>query len=43
LVTWLAEHGAEPMRMEQPEFVAFVEKERDRAASMARAAGIARP
>lgn len=43
LVKWLAEHGAEPMRMEQPEFVAFVEKERDRAASIARAAGIARP
>jgi hypothetical protein len=41
LVKWLAEHGAEQMRMVQPEFAAFVERERDRAASIARAAGIA--
>jgi tripartite-type tricarboxylate transporter receptor subunit TctC len=41
-LTWLAEHDAEPMYMAQPEFADFVDRERDRAASIARAAGIAK-
>jgi tripartite-type tricarboxylate transporter receptor subunit TctC len=36
----LAEHGAEPMNMTQPEFEAFVWSERDSAARIIRAAGI---
>jgi tripartite-type tricarboxylate transporter receptor subunit TctC len=42
LLTWFAEHEAEPMNLTQPEFANFVERERDRAASIARAAGIAK-
>ena len=42
LLTWFAEHDAEPMNLTQPEFADFVECERDRAASIARAAGIAK-
>ena len=42
LLTWFAEHDAEPINLTQPEFADFVERERDRAASIARAAGIAK-
>ena len=40
LRSWLAEHGAEPMRMTQRAFADFVIRERDRADAIARAAGI---
>jgi tripartite-type tricarboxylate transporter receptor subunit TctC len=40
LRSWLREHGAEPMRMTQPEFADYVIRERDRADAIARAAGI---
>jgi len=37
----LAKHGADPMIMAQPEFVRFVSSESERAARLAKAAGIA--
>ena len=40
LLSWLAEHGADPMRMAPNEFADFVDSECDRAASIALAAGI---
>ena len=40
LLSWLAEHGADPMRMAPSEFADFVDGECDRAASIALAAGI---
>ncbi len=40
LLSWLAEHGADPMRMAPSEFADFVDSECDRAASIALAAGI---
>lgn len=40
LRNWLAEHGAEPLRMTQREFADFVLRERDHADAIARRAGI---
>ena len=40
LRSWLARHGADPMKMTQPEFARFVLSESERAARIARAAGI---
>jgi tripartite-type tricarboxylate transporter receptor subunit TctC len=37
---WLAKHGADPMRMTQPEFARFVLSESERAARIVKAAGI---
>ena len=37
---WLAKHGADPMRMTQPEFARFVLNESERAARIVKAAGI---
>ena len=34
LESWLADHGAQPLRMTQPEFADFVARERDRAAAI---------
>ena len=40
LRNWLAEYGADPMTMSQPEFARFVLSESERAARIAKAAGI---
>jgi tripartite-type tricarboxylate transporter receptor subunit TctC len=40
LRSWLGRHGAEPMQMTPREFADFVIRERDRAAAIARSAGI---
>jgi tripartite-type tricarboxylate transporter receptor subunit TctC len=37
---WLAKHGADPMRMTQPEFARFVQSESESAARIIKAAGI---
>jgi tripartite-type tricarboxylate transporter receptor subunit TctC len=37
---WLAKHGADPMRMTQPEFAHFVVSESEKAARIVEAAGI---
>jgi len=39
---WLAKHGADPMRMTQPEFARFVQSESESAARIIKAAGIKR-